>query len=423
MKLPVRLPLQAVVLISFKGTDGMTTQHAKYRPPSAAARWLSCHGSATVVYMYNNDESEAAIKGTLAHTLLEQALVFGIQPDTDDPDMDLSIRDAYARIQETRSKMAPNHTMLVERSLNTPHTGEIGTPDVVLADDRIIEVIDFKNGYVPVEIKNNAQLMTYLVAAIAILGERKKYRISVYQPNYDHVDGPYRSIDVTPEQVEWFETEMIQAVRSETFYPGTHCKSTYCKHRGNCKTFLEWCKNNAQDAWYPHEINATSDEELAQALDHAETVHGLRDELRKQAIVRIMQHGKRIDGYKCVRARSQRDFAGEDGKVACFKALLDMGYAVDDLVERNVIQVGNMAVVEQKTLTVAGVERMVKQKYKNFGRGKWKEIFDEHIKPHIREFSGSITLDRTINGRPSVTPGSEFTPLIPTQEVGKVTIV
>ena len=73
-------------------------------------------------------------------------------------------------------------------------------------------------------------------------------------------------------------------------------------------------------------------------------------------------------------------------------------------------------------LTVAGVERMVKQRCKNFGRGKWKEVWDEHFRPHIREFSGSLTLERAIDGRPAHTRGSEFGSIAATQ-VGNVSQV
>ena len=227
--------------------------------------------------------------------------------------------------------------------------------------------------------------------------------------------------------MEWFENEVNYSVTNfENFAAGKHCKSTYCAHRGNCATFLSWAKNNAGDAWWPYEINGTTDEELALALDHADILQGLRDEMRKQAIVRIMQHGRTIEGYKVVKSRSNREFAGEEGREAAYAALITMGYAPEELVERKPFKVGNTIQYEQSALSVKGVEDMVKQKFKHFGRGKWKEVFDEYIKPHIREFSGSITLERAIDGRPSITPGSEFTPLtneIPVKDATNVTII
>lgn len=393
----------------------MTAQHAKHRPPSSAARWLSCPASVSVVQLYDaygEQPKEAADKGTLAHALLDAYLTFGLKPDTDDPDMDMNVIEAGDWIKRRKAEYGANCELYIEHRLDTPHTGEFGTADAVFVTPSTIEIVDYKNGYVPVDVWMNAQMMVYLISAIAKYGARKNYRVTIIQPNYDHIDGPIRTFEPTKDQVEWFDNEVRQAVSlEENFFAGKHCKTTYCAHRGNCATFMSWAKNNATGAWWPYEVNSTTDEELAVALDHADTLHGLRDEMRKQAIIRIMQHGKEIKGYKCVRSRANREFAGDEGREAAYRALLNMGYEPHELVEKKPFKVGDTVMYEQSALSVKGVEDMVKQKYKHFGRGKWKEVFDEHIKPHIREFSGSITLERAIDGRPAKTPGSEFTPL------------
>lgn len=404
----------------------MTAQHAKYRPPSSASRWLSCPGSAGIMHLYPNAETEASSKGTLAHSLLDAYLTLGMIPDTDDADMDLNVVEAGQWIKERKQAYGKDCQMYVETRLEIPQTGEFGTADVIFVTPNTIEIVDFKNGYVPVDVYMNAQMMVYLLGAIAKFGERRNYKTTIIQPNYDHVDGTIRSWSPKPEQVEWFEIEVKTAVSDTNFYPGKHCKSTYCEHRGNCASFLDWGQNNAAIAWHPHEVNATTDDELAMALDHADTLHGLRDEMRKAAIVRIMQHGRDIRGYKVVKSRANREFAGDEGRNEAYRALLAMGYEPDQLVDRKPFKVGDTVMFEQSPLSVKGVEDMVKHKFKVFGRGKWKEVFDEYIKPHIREFSGSITLERAIDGRPSVRPGSEFTPLTnetPVTNATNVTII
>lgn len=392
----------------------MTEQHAKYRPPSSAARWLSCPGSASITHLYESNPSAASLKGTLAHELLDMYLSFGLKPDTDDPDMDMNVIEAGDWAKELKAKYQ-DCELHVEQRLDIPQTGEFGTCDLIFVTPKLIHIADYKNGYVPVDVKMNAQMMVYLLGAIAKYGERKHYKITVIQPNYDHVDGTYRTVDVTPEEVAWFEQEVKYAVTQESFTPGEHCKKTYCPHRGNCASFMDWAQNNGSDAYYPHEVNALNDEQLATALDHADTLHGLRDELRKQAIKRIMQHGSDIRGYKCVKSRSQRDFAGDEGRTACYSALLEIGYTPADLIERTQIDAGFGPIYEQKALSVAGVERLVKQKFKHFGRGKWRKIWDDMFKPHVRDFSGSITLERAIDGRPAKGPGSEFDAIAPQQ--------
>lgn len=396
------------------------TEHAKDRPPSSASRWLSCPASAGVVQLYPNDESDASIKGTIAHTLLDAYITFGVKPDTDDPDMDLNVIEAGDWVKSRREHYGKDCQVYVETRLDIPQTGEFGTGDIIFVTHNTIEIVDFKNGYIAVDVYMNAQLMTYLLGAIAKFGERKNYVLTVIQPNYNHRDGTIRSWSPDKDQLEWFENEVRQSMLyADNFAAGKHCKTTYCPHRGNCATFMAWGKNNASDAWWPHEVNGTTDEELALALDHADTLHGLRDEMRKAAIIRIMQHGRTIDGYKCVKSRNNREFAGDEGREACYNALLLMGYELHELTNKKTTMIGSTSFTEQTLLTVADVERMVKQKFKHFGRGKWKEVWDEHFAPYVRVFSGSITLERAIDGRPSITPGSEFTPL--TNEVPVVT--
>lgn len=408
--------------------------HAKFRPPSAAARWLSCPGSAYITYMYPNDESDKSLKGTLAHSLLENGIIFGLKPDTADPDMDMNIMEALAWVKAKKAEYGKDCQVFAEQQLDTPHTGEFGTADIIFVSPEVLHVVDYKDGYVPVEIKMNPQLNTYLLSAVAKWGTRKRYFITVYQPNYNHVDGPWRTYEVTQDQLDWFEQELAGAVRApeDTFKAGTHCKKTYCPHRGACVTFMAWARTDASKAWFPSEINALDDTQLAQALDHADTLQGTRDELRKEGMRRILQMDRRIEGYKIVRSRTQREFKGDQGRAAAYEALIAMGYAPEDLVERTPIDIPGIerTIYKQDPLSVAGVERMVKQKYKNFGRGEWKKVWDTYIQPHVLDFSGSLTLERAIDGRPSHTRGSEFGSLIPAQpqpqqveQVGQVIII
>jgi Protein of unknown function (DUF2800) len=377
-----------------------TLKHAHFRPPSAAMRWLSCPGSVTVVpkYKEHGDESDDSLKGTLAHTLLENGILFGITPDTDNADMDLAVRGVIEHIKETRQGYGKECVVCAERRYQIPETGEFGTADVTFVTPKVLDIRDYKNGYVTVDVPMNAQLMTYLLGAIAEFGERPKYTIGVYQPNYNHIDGPYRSKEVTAEDVEWFRNEVKAAVRATDFRAGKHCKKSYCPHRGACKTFNQWLQTEGADGWFTSEVNALTDAELTQALDHSDIVQGIRDELRKEAMRRIMLMDRSLDGYKIVRSRQDRSFAGDDAVQQVAAICTDLGATDADLYAR-------------KFESVAGIERFIKQKYKNFGNGKWKQAWENSIAPHVREFSGSLTLERATDGRPAHVRGSEFGPI------------
>lgn len=413
-----------IELIDVAALAAPQAKHADNYPPSAAARWLSCPASPTVVKLYDNDESDASLKGDTAHDLLENGILFGIRPDTDDPDMDLNIMGVLAWVNAQREAYGKECKVFAECKYDIPETGEWGTADVTFVSPQLLHIADYKNGFVPVEVDKNAQMLTYLLGAIAKHGERKHYRITILQPNYDHRDGPYRTMEVSHELVEWFRNEIKYSMQHpDEFKAGKHCKKTYCPHRGSCESFMAFARTDARAAFWPHDVHALDDVQLSQALDHSDTLQGLRDELRKEAMRRIMHNDKQIPDYKVVKSRVDRSFAGDAGKAACYLALLQMGYTEQDLCERTALKVGDITVYEQKPLTVAGVERMVKQKYKIFGQGKWKEVWEQYFAPHVRTFSGSLTLTRTTDGRPSHSRGSEFGALkeLPAQQqVGQV---
>lgn len=384
-------------------------EHALFYPPSSAARYLSCPASAGVMYLYPNEQSEASEKGDFAHNLLENAIVYGINPDTDDPDMDLNVLDAVKWARKRKAELGKGTDLHCEIRLDIPYTEEFGTADLVFNSPKVLHVADFKNGYVPVEVFMNAQMMTYLLGAIKKFGEREKYFITVIQPNYNHIDGPIRTMEVSQEDVDRFIGETKYAVQyKDNFAAGKHCKKTYCPHRGTCATFHAWARNNAADAYFTSEINGIDDEMLSDVLEHAEVLHGWRGELRAEAMRRILQMDRHIRGYKVVKGRKQREFKEDEGRDAVYEVLIEMGYSVQDMVVRTPIEIGGETVYESKPLSVADAERMVKQKYKIFGRGKWKEVWDNLCKPHIREFSGSLTLERSTDGRPAHSRGSEF---------------
>lgn len=398
--------------------------HAKHRPPSAAYRWLGCPASAYIMPLYPNDESDASLKGEVAHKALEIGVLFGFEPDTGDVDVDLNIIDVLRWIKEQRDAYGKDCTLYAEQQYDIPETGEFGTSDLTFVTPSEIHIADYKNGYVPVNVKKNPQLLLYLCGAIAKFGERKRYKITVIQPNYDHVDGPYRTFEVDNDLLEWFRGEVKYAVNApqDEFKAGKHCKTSYCPHRGSCVEFAGYARTELRAAYFPSDVHALDDVQLSQALDGAEQLKGQRDELRKEAMRRILQQDRHVPGYKIVRSRKDREFAGDEGRKAAYEALTTMGYDAADLFEKTPVQIGETIVYEQKALTVAGVERLVKAKFKSFGRGQWKVMFDQYIKPHIREFSGGLTLERAIDGRPSHTRGSEFGPLKgdTAQQVGQV---
>ena len=327
------------------------TAHAELRPPSSASRWLSCPGSVEVLQTYDNMPSEASIRGDIAHKLLEESLEWGTVPDHPDVDIMYGVMMAMEYINKMEGLHKSRGTIYniyAEQQLDIPETGEFGTADVIFVTEDEIEIIDYKNGYVPVTIFMNAQLMCYLLGAIAKYGPRKRYQLTVIQPNYVHIDGMIRSFSPDAEQLEWFREQVFLSLASQEILAGKHCKNTYCPARGTCEVFLAWSQENLKLAWYPGETVAMTDEALAEAMEQADILQGYRDQLRGEAMRRMLQQNKTISGYKLVKGKKDRAYANDEARQKVLNNLCELGASPDDLYER-------------KPISPAGVERIGRQ--------------------------------------------------------------
>jgi hypothetical protein len=371
--------------------------HAKHRPPSSAARWLSCPGSVQVMGIYAGQDSDASIDGTAAHELLNTTIEWGVMPEWPDIEQAYRVMLAVEWIKETTAKYGKCEAYYEQR-LEIPETGEFGTCDAIFVTNSLIHIMDYKDGYVPVDINKNAQLMVYLLGAIAKWGERPAYRITIVQPKYVHRDGMIRTMDITPDDMAWFRGEVQSAMIHEHFAAGKHCRKTYCPHRSNCETFLYWARDNLQDAWYPSDFNAMTDEQLGEALDHADILQGYRDQLRGEAFRRMARMDRQIPGYDLKKGKSTRAFSSEQAQKQVMERMVALGATESDLYERIPV-------------TVAGVERFFKRRFKRDGRGAWLKPFTEAITGYVTGGDASLVVEKDIDGRKSWKKGGEFTAL------------
>jgi len=330
---------------------------------------------------------------------LDTAINWGIVPDHSDIDIVYSVMFAHEWVLATHKEYG-NCELYTDETLDIPETGEFGTADIIFVKKDLIHVIDYKNGYVPVDINLNAQLMCYLLGAIAKYGERRHYKISVIQPNYVHVDGKIRHYDVTPEKLQWFRNEVaFSMLNSEKYVAGKHCKTTYCPHRGSCEVFNAWAKENLQLAYYPSDVAGMNDDELAEALDQADILQGWRDTLRGEALRRILHQNRSIKGYKIVRGKKDRDFRDDKHREQVFTNLKELGATTDEL-------------YTPVPISVAGVERVIKRIFKPQGRNAWATGMDKICGPDMLAPQNlSLTLEKAIDGRKPYSRGAEFGPL------------
>jgi hypothetical protein len=111
---------------------------------------------------------------------------------------------------------------------------------------------------------------------------------------------------------------------------------------------------------------------------------------------RMLQQGKRIPGYKIVKAKQDRAYASDEARQEVFNGLSEIGAEVDDLY--NKVPIGP-----------AGVEKIVKKIFKHQGRGAWIKGLD-YVMPAklLQPANASLTIEKAIDGRKEYKRGSEF---------------
>jgi hypothetical protein len=363
-------------------------------------RILSCPGSVEIVKLYPNEESAASNLGTVAHGILEDCVTFDTKPDHADPEINEGVYIALDFIGDKLAEYGKDCDLHTEKKLAIPDTPVWGTTDLVFVSPKVLHIADYKHGYVPVEPRLNAQLMSYLVGAIAEFGERSRYYVTVIQPRYHHAEGPVRTYQVTKEDLEWFRTELKYALENQDkIAAGKHCQKYYCPARGSCKVlagFVAPRLNTAMD--YELTDKHTFDNDtLAKLLEFADLAQGWLGEVRKEAFKRAMQDRK-LGGWKIVRGKVTRTFT-DDAPTKLAELYDEFGIPRDALYEASFV-------------SPATVETQLKGHFK--GRNKWKEYYRK-VEQFITGKEGNPSLVRDSDGRPMFKRGDEFGEL-PVQE-------
>lgn len=218
------------------------SDHAELAP-SAAARWMSCTASISFCRGVEQEDSDYAIEGTLAHEKLELWLSLGVPPTDGLLYEHLERAFSYAVSLERLG-----YSVSFERRLQY-NERLWGTADILGTKGKDkLAIGDYKHGYRVVEAVGNAQMATYGICAAKESGfTYTNVEFAVIQPRISHVDGPVRIW--RPESngsvpfLEWHRLK-VEAAISEVYGPspkfkaGRHCK--FCPREGDCKTFSNY---------------------------------------------------------------------------------------------------------------------------------------------------------------------------------------
>lgn len=320
--------------------------------PSSAHRWLACTPSARLEENMEDQGSDYAREGTLAHRLGELRLRFRFEKSTldeytealsevvSDPMYSGAMEehiDAYVafveeRMAEAKTRCADPRIFIEQTVKFDEYVPEaFGTADCIILADGLMDVIDFKYGKgVPVSAENNPQMKLYALGCYLALSwayEIPLIRMTIFQPRLDSVS----TAEISSEDLlAWAEQELKPRAAlawegKGDFAPGEEtcrwCKAApICRARANYQ--LELAKYDfAQPA-------TLTPEEVAVILLRLPDFTSWATQVTEFAQDAAVNKGITIPGFKLVEGRSNRKYVDED---AIAKALRKAGYKVADI--------------------------------------------------------------------------------------------
>lgn len=360
------------------------------KSPSAAKIFHNCSGALALAGSLPephraNKSNQAGRMGTATHYLLQMSLEHFKRGEPKSPDEFLhrliGIRDGdaewvedstegYESVFEVDDYMAsgaytaynyvvnrcaemrldPAKSLLLEAKTNPlPEREDTnGTADVTLIGREELELSDYKNGRIIVEVMDDPQCLSYLLGrAIDTKWKHKNYRITIIQPNAAHADGPIRSQVVTKaalrafstkhrlacervdEAAECFSSTPLEQWSAEYLKAGDHC--LWCRAAGPCtvraalsaKQALLDFANDPYDITEPQDIErCTSVYRWASQLEsHLTSV--------KAYLLTALLAGRDVPGYKLVQRNTLRRWRPDISQDIIVERLVDSGYITD----------------------------------------------------------------------------------------------
>lgn len=204
--------------------------HATYAP-SSAHRWTVCTASAeAIAALGEQEEGEAAKKGTAAHTELERVLVSGAEVDPEHASAyAVALALAYLKgLPEGGKTWVEQRVALTEQIWGRLDVGHWFEPEATLT------IVDLKDGFVDVSPAENEQERIYAAALIRMHKLPAKWiRYVIVQPN-SIVPGPRvkQWVESVTDLLAWADRIAKIPTAEKIFVAGDHCR--YCPLFGRC---------------------------------------------------------------------------------------------------------------------------------------------------------------------------------------------
>jgi hypothetical protein len=376
--------------------DHKSRQHSALGA-SKAHRWMACPASAALESMVRSSgvsetASPQALQGTESHEVAEKILTikdYKVEQKSESELLAVKYANYIASLQpKNEVRYGVEDVVTLGRWIR----GCTGTVDYWMYDrkSKELHVVDYKTGYIPVEVENNVQLMIYALGVLDALGymiglvDIDTVTLHIAQPRLES----YRTWITTPSDLLRFAKNDL-APRAERCYDllimaqigktpsssdcakGDHCK--YCTAKPICPLYKQLAVETF-DNYKDVEVEKMDVKEIAKLLEVVDDIKSWCEEVKDFAL-KTMKKGTAIDGYKLVQGRGSRSFIADITTINT--ALQEEGIDVDILTLK----------------TPAELERSI-----------GKDTFSKVLGKYIKKSDGKPTIARTSDKRDALEP-------------------
>jgi hypothetical protein len=257
---------------------------------------------------------EAAAIGTAIHELSEIILSGQQVPAGTDPDH-IAMAQAYADfvntlVENPRKKLIEVN---LDEGLKSLHPALGGTADAVLVDGDHLIVCDLKTGRVPVEAKDNKQMLTYALGAMRQFKapERITCTMHIFQPRVGHSKWTVTGQELV-EHGQRLKAAAELALTSDAPTSPSPDACRYCKAKTICPSMREKVQEAARSDFMP---DTTVTPEM---LDDAALVAAWADAVQSAAKEQLT-NGQAITGWTMRAGRKTKFWKDEKLVMEAFK--------------------------------------------------------------------------------------------------------
>lgn len=276
--------------------------------PSSAERWMNCPAS---INYTDSKTSVYATKGTKQHELAAEILTaYANGHNTNQglahPDLNSNtifyINTIIDRIEMTK-RSGDFVALHIEKTLEFELDNFIlrGTPDCVIEYKDCFEILDLKDGYQSVLVKDNPQLLCYAFLARVSLNKRCSSVTIVQDSTMNLLSSP------TTSGTLYFLSNLDIQLDKESglrFFAGDWCQ--FCPHRMDCFTYRKSVSPFAATLPQLKDADPTT---LGHLFALSKFLKSYLAEVEEKVKEDIIKNNKDIPGFKAVEGRGMRQWS------------------------------------------------------------------------------------------------------------------